>query len=347
MGNEDFTTYTEVDPNSRVDVSSEKIDFTDIQRNETAYRASDKGAAYFSDDFTHQFEALVSTVATTNGIAFVWGLANQLNDLRNINVAAGDKDNQAIYLINASVKRFNLRVGENGTASDDPSTPLSANTLYFLTIIRDDDGGVNGTGQLICYIRTGSHTGTLVDTLTVDCSAGEQNDFRYLYGFSSHNNGTTSAISGFAQNLDLGLASPNNDASYSESVVRHKYQHVKDGMFRVHKVSLVCDSGDGSLNITTDLPVYGKLRQIVVKPGSVAPTDQYDITVNESEFGTDLFGSLLHDLSSSNAELFFPTDDAGLIIEHGVWMGNAALNIVVSNNSVNSAEIDIYFYIEQ
>jgi hypothetical protein len=206
MESEDFTIYTEVDPNSRVTKAATIINFTNIQRDETAYVAFDYSAGHFGGDFTHQVEALISTVATTNGLAFVWGLANQLNDLRNINVDAGDKDNQAVFWTNASVKRFALRVGEDGAVTDDLSAPVSANTNYYLTIIRDDDGGANGTGQLTVFIRTGSHTGTLIDTLTVDCKAGEQNDFRFIYGFSSHNNGATSALSGYVQNLNINEA---------------------------------------------------------------------------------------------------------------------------------------------
>ena len=48
----------------------------------------------------------------------------------------------------------------------------AASTTYYITLHRDDDGGANSTGQYTLEIRTGSHTGVLQETLSIDSSAG-------------------------------------------------------------------------------------------------------------------------------------------------------------------------------
>lgn len=204
MAYEDFTTYTEVDPGNDITVdSSTKVSWVDLQaRDITAHLYKDKGIDYFSGDFTHKFEVQFSNVANITQMAF-WALANSVGDIEDWKSANEDAHMFNIY---DDTENLDLYILENGATVYDrwaAPGPL-ASTTYFIEIVRDDDGGANNTGRLTAYIRTGSHTGTLQDTLVVDCSAGEQNDFRYLYAVQTRDTANPGGVDGFTQNLDIG-----------------------------------------------------------------------------------------------------------------------------------------------
>ncbi|KKN32399.1 hypothetical protein LCGC14_0814170 [marine sediment metagenome] len=211
----DFTTFTEVDPGADITVAASKVTFTNVLgRQDTFYVYKDMGAGYFNGDFTHRFEIEFSSVGDGTLIDF-WGLANSINDRKGVVDASED----GIYLwVFDDTESVRLGVIEDGVqTSDEWSQPgPQANTTYYITVTRDDGGGVNGTGRITAEIRTGSHAGALQDTLTVDCGVGEQNDFRYLYaGGSYDDNSTANTASGFIQNLDAGIMV--NDSTHAMS----------------------------------------------------------------------------------------------------------------------------------
>ena len=206
MSYEDFTTYTEFDEGNDVTVdSATKVSWVDLlTRIHTAYLYKDKGVNHFSGDFVHKFEIFFSAVGSTQ-MPVHWMLANSVGDLGDIIAANEDAHTLFVY---TDTENIYLRIFENGSIADDdkwaPPGP-QASTLYFIEVVRDDDGGANSTGRLTAYIRTGSHTGVLQDTLVADCSAGEQNDFRYLYAVATNETGGLALTAdGFTQNLDIG-----------------------------------------------------------------------------------------------------------------------------------------------
>lgn len=207
MAYEDFTGFTEFDEGGDVTVdSATKVSWAVLRsRFETAYLYKDKGVDHFSGDFTHKFEVQFS--GHSGAIySHYWMLANSIGDAKAIADAGGDA---LTFFLYGSGEDFYLRIFENGGMGDDDYWNAGvASTTYYVEIVRDDDGGVNNTGRLTAYIRTGSHSGALQDTLIADCAAGEQNDFRYLYAVATYNDGGSSAYysSGFTQNLDIGEA---------------------------------------------------------------------------------------------------------------------------------------------
>jgi hypothetical protein len=96
---------------------------------------------------------------------------------------------------------------ENGSLSIDENNLFEDGVWHYIRIVRDDDGGVNGTGQLKAYIATCDYDdngGALEDTLVLDCGAGEQNDFRYIYAMATYNDVTPNyTIDGGIANLNL------------------------------------------------------------------------------------------------------------------------------------------------
>jgi hypothetical protein len=209
---EDYTTYTEVDQGSDITVAANTITITGfLSRTQTGYVYKDKGAAHFSGDFTHRLKVNISAIQT-NTIAVVWGLSNTVGDEKGWRDASDDSI--CIRFATAiSWERIYLVLDENGSSpSNDYYQGWSTSTDYYLTIDRDDDGGSNSTGLYTLYICTTNYYGeggaVLVDTLTAQSSAGEQNDFQYCYGLAGYDDNSPSpTVSGTIKDLDLGEAS--------------------------------------------------------------------------------------------------------------------------------------------
>ena len=207
MPGEDFTTYTEFDESAKITVdSASKVSWAALETKfKTGYLYKDKGVNHFSGDFTHKFESQFSSMGNF-AWANHWMLSNVVGDVKAVIDA---NDDAAMFFSFDDAEHLYLRLIEAGSIEDTdiwmPPGPQPS-TTYYIEIVRDDDGGVNNTGNYTAYIRTGSHSGALQDTLTVDCSVGEQNDFRYIYSFATYDGDFADhgLATGFTQNLDLG-----------------------------------------------------------------------------------------------------------------------------------------------
>lgn len=200
---EDFTTYTEVDPDGDITVVSNEVSCDDLQaRSVDAYVYKDKGVGHFSGDFEHRFKIKKGNRVNTPLLCF-WGMANIIDDFEDWISSGGD----AYALHTRIAANLHLDMIENGVLFDDGSTLFEDGVWHYIRVARDDDGGVNGTGQLKAYIATNDYDdngGTLEDTLVLDCGVGEQNDFRYVYAMATYNDGVPNyTIDGRIANLNL------------------------------------------------------------------------------------------------------------------------------------------------
>lgn len=89
---------------------------------------------------------------------------------------------------------------------DTNASTLAVSTRYYLQFTRDDDAGSNGLGLLTLVIRTVSHAGSIVDTLTVDCT--RRMDPHWL-----------TAISNNDLEQDIGIRGASNSSLYSLDLV--------------------------------------------------------------------------------------------------------------------------------
>jgi len=208
MAVQNYTTYTESDPDGVLTVAAAAITVTNMDESTpVAAVYKDFTAGYFSGDlhWRCQFTTPAAGGAENSSFLYFWLLTNAVSAPSTIEGASGDY--QAVFYFESSggVPLIFLRLVENGvTTNQDFSVNLSLETKYYLDIYRDDNGGANGTGQYTVYICTGNYNDeagfTLVDTLTRDCSAGEQNDFRYLYACSARQQPATPSTSGLIEN---------------------------------------------------------------------------------------------------------------------------------------------------
>lgn len=206
MGVENFTTYTEVDPNSRVTVTATRVTATAITANEDAYVYKDAGVAHFAGNFEHWLETLIDDVnpAATGQTWGYWGLSNNLDDFKGLY----DGDFELLVLLSAvtsvGVYRWYLReVDSGGNLYQDVWTAANEaayeDTLLYWKVIRDESVGTYGT--LYAYMYSDAARTVLVDTLQV--ALHEKMDFRYVFGGWSYDANDNDTITAYAQNLDL------------------------------------------------------------------------------------------------------------------------------------------------
>lgn len=205
MAVQDFTTYTEVDPSSRLTVTSSKVAWASQNANDSAgYVYKDMGAAHFAGDFEHLLEVQLTSAGTFAIFAPVWMMANNINNMTGLRTANQDFLGVRFYWDNNG-SNYQLQIIERDGASeytDDTSGVgnLSAATTYYLKIKRDESVGTHGT--FYCYIYTDSGRTSLFDTLSIALHTSKK-DYRYIYGESNYVTGDNRASTGFSQNLDL------------------------------------------------------------------------------------------------------------------------------------------------
>jgi len=202
MSLENFTSYTETDPNTKITKTASRVTWALLARNEDAYVYADKGANYFAGQF--KINLTVSMTASvgaslTNG---VWSLTNLVDDLKGIDVASGDYLTlyQSDTLTSAKCCLV-LEECDGGTLHSDTSINLNDGTIYYVSIVRDETVGTYGT--LYCYIYSDVTRETLVDTLTVTLNTSKK-DFRYLYACHSYNSAeATLTGSGYTEAMEI------------------------------------------------------------------------------------------------------------------------------------------------
>lgn len=110
----------------------------------------------------------------------------------------------------------------------------------------------------------------------------------------------------------------------------------------VYKVAWTASSIDGSV-IDTSLPkVHGFLMKATTNPGATAPTDNYDITLADTDDATlDAANSLLLNRDTATTEVAYPVGTTGAT---PLWFQPGTYTLSIANNSVNSATGVIWLY---
>ena len=135
MAYENLTTYTEVDPNSRITISATRSNFVGLQRDEDAYVYSDKGVNYFSGDFEHLIDIYLDSTSDGSTIVY-WALENVVDDWAGMQAGGGDALDIMFWTGAASEMRLYLHETVAGTTYAD-YYQIALDTLYYLTIKRD------------------------------------------------------------------------------------------------------------------------------------------------------------------------------------------------------------------
>jgi len=189
---EDFTGYTEVDPNSHIAKTANHVDFQDY-RTEDAYLYKDKGAGHFTD-FTHKIN-IKSVSGALWHQAHIWLLSNDIDDAKGLLANGKTAITIDIYKAGSGVVYLTLEefytTGEYGNSW----SPMSENVWYYLTIQK------SGTA-LTCKVYSDSARTTLLTTLSLTLHANH--NFRYVFVCNTWNSNSAGCNGDEdVENLDL------------------------------------------------------------------------------------------------------------------------------------------------
>ena len=198
---QDYTTYTETDPNSRISVAATKIDFTNLTDGENAWVYKDFTAGFFSADFTHNLDIFIS--AGGDGIPVCnWQMTNDIDDMDGIDTALGSGlfVQSRVQGVGSDITILITELDSGDKYEDSYLAVGGKDDIFYLKVVRDEAVGTHGT--LYCYIYSDSGRTTLVDTLSIALHTSKK-DYRYLFGMSARNYGGAGQITGYSQNLNL------------------------------------------------------------------------------------------------------------------------------------------------
>ena len=206
MAVENFTTYTEVDLNSKLTVISDRITWASQDRLEDGYVYKDKGVAFFGGDFTHYLTLKVTALpAVDTYLGSPWYMSNDID--YPYSLITGGKTALALLIARSgSSSLYKLYIDQiiGGSLHNDPFNGVATlvkNIIYYLTIYRDESVGTYG--RFYCDIYTDAARAGTPTSLYLDIT-NEKTDFRYIFGQGSYGLPTTSYLwSGYVENLSL------------------------------------------------------------------------------------------------------------------------------------------------
>lgn len=188
----DLATFTEVDPNGRLTVSTTKVTVLNMQRNESCYLYLDLGADdAVSGDFEIWFE-VGSINFQTAGYASLVGLSKTIGPLNE----GSDIIESNIYRSSGGYLIRALQIDDNTLDFNEVTIPVAT---YFCKLVRD----IAGDSLTLYMAVSSSNRDSGSWAYTVSVSGVSTDAFRYLYVVSSPNLSTTITSSFYIDHVSL------------------------------------------------------------------------------------------------------------------------------------------------
>ncbi len=204
---QDYTTFTEVDPNSVITVQSSTQIYANLQRDKTAYVYYDGGADAYGD-FSAEFDRQ-GLYLSSGGVSCEFMVANSVGDMRNLQDTSGYS--LMFYSVGQSSQyvTFSIRENDGGTLyTDTTASTFNTVTLWYITL---EKNGEDFTAEIYSDASRTSLQESLSLTLHDDMLA-----YRYLYAVASYNDGGSSYYNRvYVRNLDVTGVTP-SDTYYIE-----------------------------------------------------------------------------------------------------------------------------------
>jgi hypothetical protein len=227
---EDFTTYTEVDPNSHLSKTAYHVDHK-AYRNEDCYLYKDKGAAHFGD-FTHLINLKpISGGTNPYGGSYFWMLSNDIDDWKGLLDAF--KTCIGVGCWNASGSAYPyVYPSENysGTRYDGSNINLAWNTQYYCTLVK------SGT-SLTLHVYSDSQRTQEVSGSPQSITLHGNWTLQYIFAGNTYNTGTDTDrwIDVDVDNLDLQeggavVKEVVDSLSLSEALLRNETLAISDSV---------------------------------------------------------------------------------------------------------------------
>ncbi len=191
---EDFTTYTEIDPNGVVTVDdANTITIAGFERNDDFYVFDDAGSGHFDTTFSASTDSahLVSSIQTVHP-----GGGDDLHFWQLANVTDPTLAEDPLILTRwNSTSRIFLAIDDGALDEDQTSVGLSAATRHWMTNTR------NGSGVVVQIYDDSGRT-SLQDTISV--SQGTSS-FQYIFAAATRASGGGTGTNSDGQVFDLDL----------------------------------------------------------------------------------------------------------------------------------------------
>jgi len=266
---EDFTTYTEVDPNNHLSRTAKRISIAGLIANESCYIYKDKGIGFFSGDFKHRLDMKFTTKGYDSEL-IPWALWNTIGDRYECEAAGSDGIYIRFYPVGFMrvriVERYNGTTYESGYRQLEDDLGISIGDPFYITVTRRGD-------KFSAYFHADKDIrdrclGGSGSALSLTLHSIEA--YRYIYGAqSASTGGSATTIDAIIENLEF--VSPlfkfYDDAETGDLKFVNEYQrgdsawntwnfwgrtgistaHVKNGLF-----SFRC-FGNGSLKLVNEI----------------------------------------------------------------------------------------------
>ena len=277
MAQEDFTTYTKVDPNSRFTVTAPKVVFTGMTQMEDAYIYKDKGAGWLTGDFTETFDCDVTgfgNLGSRSLNAVVWSVTTWIGSGTG---GAGRYALQVWWQPSSGSSGYIFgNEHYNGSDYGFGAFACSTNTIYYLTITR------TGGNITMSIYSDNARTNQLY---TFTHALQDTHTYRYVYAIQSYNNGIggTAYITGNSENLYLipsaqytMVTAPASFAYTPVSVTPTKLMHlitdkatyILTGMSSGLKRSWTMITSSATFTLTTMGVGFKKIMHLITSPAT-------------------------------------------------------------------------------
>jgi hypothetical protein len=198
----DYTTFTEVDPNDTITVSSSTITANAIFTKESAFTYRNYGAGFFTEPLNHQFDCQMGSASQNLGRFGIWGVFDNFGDVRTLLI--NDEGMSVDLFTDSSVVTLFAFVAKGGSQDFDQSVNLSLDTRYYIDV-------AISSGTYTTKIYSDPTRTTLVDTLTVAYTISV--NFPYNIAMSSWLNVAQTAVAyGDVSNLTFDVGSVDSSA---------------------------------------------------------------------------------------------------------------------------------------
>lgn len=196
---EDFTTYTEVDPNSDFTITSSKIAVDGLRRDAAAYVYKDMGSGHFGD-FEHLLKITKSASFEDFAVLGWWGLSNVATTFYGMDVA-----NVGLVLLAYSATTELVEMRDFDTGGVDYMA--GGDATKWLTVER---AGTTAT----CKIYSDAERTSLDDTLSITCAT---TTYQYILGTFSRESSNNGEVEAYGDIEDLDLQEGATEKSSSDS----------------------------------------------------------------------------------------------------------------------------------
>ena len=195
----DLTTFTEVDPNSRLSSTASTVTITGLSRDEDCYLYYDFGVDYWGGNFNLNADI---NITADNG-RFQFALTNTLSEQGYIVTNSLD---QQCFVVQWSTGAASFVIWaqevDGGTVYNSSQPAISTSTDYYLKFRRDESVGTYGTLYLDIYTSDADRAAQTNALANLSVTLHSNKNFRYLLPVQAYDNNTgTQTMSGTVSNV--------------------------------------------------------------------------------------------------------------------------------------------------